>query len=120
MAEPRINLRKHNPQPEAIQLIPEIMARKYMAIPVSIVGNALKVAMANPSDIFALEALANQSHLRVEPQSATAEEIQEAIDFNYKSYAEIEKQVSNISIIKDKSMIRSVLQPLLTLRSPRR
>ncbi len=77
------------------------MARKYNAIPVSINGNTLTVAMANPSDIFALEALATQSHMRIEPQSATAEEIQESIDFNYKSYDEIEKQVSNISLAEE-------------------
>jgi type II secretory ATPase GspE/PulE/Tfp pilus assembly ATPase PilB-like protein len=44
-----------------------------------------------------LEALAHQSNLRVEPQAAPQDEIQEAIDFNYRSYAEIEKQVSNIT-----------------------
>lgn len=97
MADTYINLRKNYPHQEALQIIPENMARKYNAIPVSINGNTLIVAMANPSDIFALEALANQSHMRIEPQLASTEEIQESIDFNYRSYAEIEKQVSNIS-----------------------
>jgi general secretion pathway protein E len=101
MVEQRINLRKHFPQPEAILLIPEDMARKYTAIPVSISGNTLTVAMANPSDIFALEALATQSHMRVEPQSATPDEIQESIDFNYKAYDEIEKQVAHISLTEE-------------------
>ncbi len=103
MAEPRINLRKQVPQPEAVQLIPEVMARKYLAMPVAIEGNSLKVAMANPSDIFALEALATQSHLRIEPHSASIEDIQEAIDFNYQSYDEIEKQISNISFNNDEA-----------------
>ena len=96
MSDTQINLRKQFPQPEAIRLVPEDMARKYNAIPIRISGNALIVAMVNPSDIFALEALAHQSNLRVEPQAAPRDEIQEAIDFNYRSYAEIEKQVSNI------------------------
>jgi len=97
MEDPLIDLRTHFPQPEAIQLIPEDMARKYNAVPVTIKGNTLTVAMANPTDIFALEALAHQSHMRVEPLAATLEEIQETIDFNYRSYDEIEKQISNIS-----------------------
>ncbi len=96
MSDIQINLRKQFPQPEAIRLVPEDMARKYNAIPVSISGNALIVAMVDPLDIFALEALAHQSSLRIEPQAAPRDEIQEAIDFNYRSYAEIEKQVSNI------------------------
>ncbi len=97
MAEIHINLRKHFPQPEAVRLIPEDMARKYNAIPVTINGNTLTVAMVDPTDIFALEDLANNSRMRIEPQAATLPEIQEAIDFNYRSYEEIEKQVSNIS-----------------------
>jgi general secretion pathway protein E len=98
MVEQSINLKKQFPQPEAITLIPEDMARKYSAIPIAVNGNTLTVAMVNPSDIFALEALASQSHLRVEPRAAAVEEIQEAIDFNYKSYTELEKQVSHISL----------------------
>ena len=93
---------KHLPQPEALQLIPESMARKYSAIPIAIEGNALRVVMANPSDILALEALASQSQMRIEPEPATAEEIQEAIDFNYKAYDEIEKQISSISLPDEK------------------
>ena len=84
------------PEPEALQLIPEATARKYVAIPLAIEGNVLRVAMANPADIFALEALASRSQMRIESEAATVEEIQEAIDFNYKAYDEIEKHISNI------------------------
>ncbi len=98
LREPRPRLRKHLPQPEALQLIPEAMARQYTAIPLELNGDVLQVAMANPSDILALEALATQSQMRIEPEIAGAEEIQEAIDFNYQSYDEIEKQISSISL----------------------
>ena len=101
MADSQINLRKFLPQPEAIRLIPEDMARKYSAIPLVLNGNTLTVAMSNLTDIFALEALATHSHMRIEPVIATAEEIQECIDFNYKSYDEIEKKVSNIPLNLD-------------------
>jgi general secretion pathway protein E len=77
-------------------MIPETMARKYMVIPLAVEGNVLRVAMANPSDILALEALASWSHMRIEPEVASAEEILEAIDFNYKAYDEIERQISSI------------------------
>jgi len=61
-------------------------------------GNALQVAMADPTDIFALEAFAAQSRMRVVPVQSTSKEIREAIDFNYKGYGEIEKQISRIFI----------------------
>ncbi|MEE9398765.1 MAG: ATPase, T2SS/T4P/T4SS family, partial [Dehalococcoidales bacterium] len=95
--EPQTKLRKHLIQPEALQLIPEAMARKYMAIPLEVSDNVLQVAMADPADILALEALTTRSQMRIEPELASAEEVQEAIDFNYQSYDEIEKQLSSIS-----------------------
>ncbi len=83
-------------QPEAIQLIPEVLARRYTAVPVAIKGKNLEVAMADPSDILALESFASQSKMRVKPFQASAKEVREAIDFNYKAYGEIENQLSSI------------------------
>ncbi len=96
-AEQASILRHNSPQPEALRLVPEAMARKYVAIPVLIEGNVLHVAMANSSDILALEALASWSQMRIEPEPSTEQEVLEAIDFNYKAYDEIEKQISSIS-----------------------
>jgi len=91
-------LLRQMPQPEAIQLIPEVVARKYNAIPLTISGKTMEVAIADPTNIFALEALAAQSRMRIKPVAATAQEIRDAIDFNYKGFSEIEKQISRISI----------------------
>ncbi|MFC1981046.1 GspE/PulE family protein [Chloroflexota bacterium] len=98
LEEVQTKLQKHSPEPEALQLIPEAMARKHTAIPLAIDGDSLRVAMVNPSDIFALEALSSRSQMRIEPEIASAEEIQDAIDFNYKAYDEIERQISHISL----------------------
>ncbi|TET25710.1 MAG: type II/IV secretion system protein, partial [Dehalococcoidia bacterium] len=88
---------KISPQPEVLQLIPEVMARRYNAIPLAISGKALQVAMADPTDIFALEAFSAQSQMTIKPIVASSQEVRDAIDFNYKGYGEIEKQVSSIS-----------------------
>jgi len=96
--KPLIRLSKNLPQTEALQLIPEVIARKYKAIPLAIYDNNLTVAMENPSDILALEALATQSQMRIEPVPASPEEIWDAIDFNYKAYDEIEKQISSVML----------------------
>jgi len=99
--ETQSELYKTSPEPEALQLIPESMARKYNTIPLAVEGNVLRVAMANPTDIFALEALASWSQMRIEPETGTIGEILEAIDFNYKAYDEIEKHISSITISDD-------------------
>ncbi len=91
-------LLRQMPQPEALQLIPEVMARRYNVIPLTISGRTMEVAMADPTDIFALEAIAAQSRMRIKPVAATAHEVRDAIDFNYKAYGEIETQISRISI----------------------
>ncbi len=96
--KPRLKHLKHVTQPEALQLIPEVMARRYNAMPLSVSGNTLQVAMVDPTDIFALEAFSALSRLRIKPIAANATEVREAIDFNYKGYGEIEKQLSRISI----------------------
>jgi len=54
--ETRGELHKQLPEPEALRLITEAIARKYIAIPLAIDGNGLRVAMADPTDIFALAA----------------------------------------------------------------
>jgi len=95
---PQTRLRKHLIQPEALHLIPEALARKHAAIPLEISGNVLHVAMVNPSDIIALEALAARSQMHIVPIRASAAEVQEAIDFNYQSYEEFEKQISSLSL----------------------
>jgi general secretion pathway protein E len=96
-------LLRQMPQTEALQLIPEVIARKYNAIPLTISGRTMEVAIADPTNIFALEALAAQSRMRIRPVAATAQEIRDAIDFNYKGFTEIEKQVASISIQEEET-----------------
>ena len=100
-AETELKHLRHAPQPEALQLIPEVMARRYSAIPLAISGNTLQVAMSDATDIFALEAFSALSRMRIKPIAAGAKEVREAIDFNYKGYGEIEKQLSRVSISDD-------------------
>ncbi len=92
---------KISPQPEALQLVPEAMARRYNAIPLAISGNTLKVAMVDATDVSAIEAFAARSQKRIQPVEASVTEVREAIDFNYKAYGEIEKQISYISLPDD-------------------
>ncbi|MFC2044351.1 GspE/PulE family protein [Chloroflexota bacterium] len=97
-SENGLKLQKHLIQPEAIQLIPEVTARKYNVMPLEVKGNVLKVAMSNPADLIALEALEVKTKMRIEPEAFNAQDVLEAIDFNYRSYDEIEKQISSIEL----------------------
>ena len=86
------------PEVEALELIPEVMARRLNIIPISIANNTLTIVMADPTDVFALEAISASTKMRVKPLPGRVDEVREAIDLNYKGYGEIEKQISNVSI----------------------
>ena len=82
--------------PEVLKLVPESTARRFIAIPLSVKGNTLEMAMANSADIFALQILEHQSKMRVKPVLVEEKEIQEAIDFNYRGFGQIQEQLAGI------------------------
>jgi len=90
--------RKDQVQPEALQLIPEALARKYNVVPLDVIGNVLRVVMADVNDIVAIEALETVSRMSIEPETAGIDEVREAIDLSYRSYDEIAKQIATISL----------------------
>jgi general secretion pathway protein E len=92
---------KLSPQPEAVQLIPEAIARRYNTIPLKIVGEILELAMANPADIQAMDAIAYISGKRIKSIVADAKEVHDAINLNYTSYDDVNKQVVGISNEKE-------------------
>ncbi len=96
-----LSLRTYDIQPEALLLVSEAMARECNIIPLRIKGNVLHIAMANPDDITVLEALAARTQMRIEPQSATTQAVIEAIDFNYRSRDELEKEISRIPLASE-------------------
>jgi general secretion pathway protein E len=91
---------KLSPQTEAVQLVPEVVARRYNAMPLIVSGDTLEIAMANPTDVFAIEAIAAITKKRIKPVAANSTDVRDTIDFNYKGYSEIEKQVAFIPEIK--------------------
>lgn len=93
---PFIDLKRHTIQAEALQLIPEGMARKHNVIPLDIVGDALIVVMAEPEDIQAINDLVAQSGRKIQPAIGVPADIREAIDLNYKATDEIEKEISRL------------------------
>ncbi|MCJ7458407.1 MAG: Flp pilus assembly complex ATPase component TadA [candidate division Zixibacteria bacterium] len=77
---------------EALQLVPEAMARELKLIPTETQNNKkLIVAMANPNDIMAIDKLRKITSLDVEPKTAAEEDILAAIDTFYGMEAATEK-----------------------------
>ncbi|MFW6056632.1 MAG: GspE/PulE family protein [Chloroflexota bacterium] len=87
---------RSRPDADALQLVPESMARRFKVVPLTIADGVLKVAMANPSDIFALEALGLQTRMRVEPITAGEREVIDSIDMNYRGFGQIQEHLSRM------------------------
>jgi len=93
---PFVNLKKEGVRPDAVELIPEPIARKYGVIPVDMTDGTIVLAMEDPRDVQAIEDLAALTRRRIEPVLSTSQDIQEMIDLNYRVGTEIEEQLSQI------------------------
>ena len=94
---PLIDLKRHVIQPQALRLIPEEMARKYVLIPMDIVNDSLMVVLADPEDVRTMEDVRVQAKMRVEVALGVRSDIERAININYRSTGAIEKQVSQFA-----------------------
>ncbi|MFH1724269.1 MAG: ATPase, T2SS/T4P/T4SS family [Elusimicrobiota bacterium] len=58
-------------EPEAADLIPETLARKYLAVPIFKSEDSLTVGMVNPTDIETIDELARRTGMRILPVMTT-------------------------------------------------
>ncbi|MCG8588406.1 MAG: Flp pilus assembly complex ATPase component TadA [Proteobacteria bacterium] len=78
------NLEQTAVSPEAAARVPEELARRRHLIPVSIEGDTLVVAMANPTDIVAIDEIERHADLFVRVVSASRRHVFRAIDRAYR------------------------------------
>jgi type IV pilus assembly protein PilB len=82
---PAADLSNYEPDPALTKLIPGDVAIKFMALPISRSGRRLVVAMANPSNIFAIDDIKFITGYEVEPHVACETPLKKAIDRAYDS-----------------------------------
>ena len=87
---PAVDLSNFAPDPAVVKLIPGDVANKFQVVPVSRTGRRLTVAMANPSNIFALDDIEFITGCEVQPCVASESAIKKAIDKAYDSAASFE------------------------------
>ena len=82
---PSINLRHFEIDSSVIQLIPSEVSQKYLVIPVNRTGATLTIAMADPTNVFAMDDIKFMTGYNVEPVVASETAIREAIESYYGS-----------------------------------
>ena len=80
---PAIDLETFQIESSVLETIPIKTAKKYTVIPISRVGGTLTLAMADPSDIFAIEDIKFMTNYNIEPVVASERAIAEAIETQY-------------------------------------
>ncbi len=80
---PSINLAQFEVDANVTKLIDGDMAQKYQVIPINRAGGVLTVAMADPSNIFAIDDIKFKTGLRVEPVVAGESAIRNAVNKYY-------------------------------------
>jgi type IV pilus assembly protein PilB len=92
---PSINLAHFEIDPSVIKLVPGEIAQKHMVIPINRKGSVLTVAMADPSNIFAIDDIKFLSGFKVEPVVAAETSIRNAINKHYDSTGLVQDIMKN-------------------------
>lgn len=82
---PFINLSETAASPEALSKLPRAVAERYLVLPFSFDtnNNVLSVAMADPTDLQAIEFISKKSGVKIKPFMSFPEQINSAIVKNY-------------------------------------
>jgi type IV pilus assembly protein PilB len=87
---PSINLDLFQIESDVIKLISEDVAKKYTVLPISKVGATLTMAMADPTNVFAMDDIKFMTGLNVEPVIASETSIQLAISKYFSGSSDID------------------------------
>jgi len=102
---PAVDLKKVEADPACVKLLPADVALKFMALPLSRTGRRLTVAMANPTNIFALDDIKFITGLDVEPVVAPEPALKRALDKCYDqagTMADVMKGMEDdLSVVQD-------------------
>ena len=83
MGLPHVNLSNMYVSPEVVKLVPEYLARKYMALPIKKDGTTLLIALSDPLNFFAIDDLKLVTNHDIRVVIASKNEIQKAIEIYY-------------------------------------
>ncbi len=87
---PSINLQHFEIDSSVIKLIPGDVARKYNILPVNKTGATITIAMADPTNVFAMDDIKFMTGYNVEPVVASEMGIKTAIDSYYGTTSSLE------------------------------
>src|SRR5215813_5548418 len=107
---PSITLSQLDIDPGILRLVPAPIAKKYEVLPVKRAANTLTLAMADPTNVFALDDVSFMTNLQVLPVVASQASIRRAIERNYETQGSAngnvltefsEEHVAKVEVVDD-------------------
>ncbi|MBU2547131.1 MAG: Flp pilus assembly complex ATPase component TadA [Proteobacteria bacterium] len=90
---PFVDLKQTHIDPNAINLVPHEVAKKYKLIPFAMHDNTIRVAMDNPTDVVAIDVLRRRTRRTIEIWASDLESIMELIEIYYEVGTSIEDEI---------------------------
>ena len=115
---PIIDLKRDRVNPDALKYVPEDYARRHVLIPLEVTNDSLVVVMADPVDIQVIEELKTRSRRSIQPAVATPDDINEAININYRVSTEIEKEIGKVTRAEEEEEEEIRLSPNIVAETP--
>jgi type IV pilus assembly protein PilB len=98
---PVVDLGQANPEPDALALIPDAMAREHYIIPISIDETDLVVAVVDRPSAELMNLLSQTAETTIRPVLAPLSEIRRAIDGNYKATGGLDHLVQAFESVEE-------------------
>ncbi|WP_291382182.1 ATPase, T2SS/T4P/T4SS family [Demequina sp.] len=96
-----VDLTSYQVDQSAVALVPAALCRRHNALPVSRDGDVLKLAMANPSNVVAVDDFRSASRMQVVPVIATYEDVNAAIDRFCRADSELDELQDELGDVGD-------------------
>jgi type IV pilus assembly protein PilB len=94
---PYIDLDGYALDPDVIELVPEKLARAYLALPLFKLGNVLTVAMADPLNLIAVDDLRSKTGCEIETVISTEDKIERCLDQYYRMDESITRLIADVA-----------------------
>ena len=107
LSVPVVDVRGRRVSREALAMIPEAMARQHFVVPLEVSEGRLFVAMAYPDDIGIMNDIKTMTAARLEIAISSPVDIEQAINLNYRSSAELEEQIGQFEATEERHRART-------------
>nr|WP_255633456.1 ATPase, T2SS/T4P/T4SS family [Demequina sp. TTPB684] len=96
-----VDLTSYAVDQSAVAMVPAVLCRRHNALPVARDGDLLKVAMANPSNVVAIDDFGSASRMQVVPVIATHDDVAAAIDRYCRADSELDELQDELGDVGD-------------------